>query len=76
MQNHRMRRRGVALILAAGLGLGSCATEGAGTTDLSASVIKPDAPVTPDVVDLAGLQARLTPSSGEKALLVNFWASW
>jgi len=30
----------------------------------------------PEVVDFQALMARLEPSSGEKALLVNFWATW
>ena len=33
-------------------------------------------PTVPEVVDLQALQERLEPSSGEKALLVNFWATW
>ena len=32
--------------------------------------------VVPEVVDFHGLEQRLEPSSGEKALLVNFWATW
>ena len=35
-----------------------------------------DRPQTPDQVSFEELSARLTPSSGERALLVNFWASW
>jgi hypothetical protein len=38
--------------------------------------VKPDGPITPDVVSMEALTARLEPSAGEKALLVNFWATW
>ena len=30
----------------------------------------------PEVVTLDALKARMTPSGGERALLVNFWATW
>ncbi len=33
-------------------------------------------PPVPEVVDLPALEARLRPAAGEKALLVNFWATW
>lgn len=45
-------------------------------TAAACAASEPQVPVVPEVVDFHGLEQRLEPSSGEKALLVNFWATW
>ncbi len=52
--------------------LAACSAESAG----SASLLRPDAPVTPEVLDFDELIERLEPSGQEKAVIANFWATW
>ena len=74
-QIHTRRLLGALILAGAGLVTG-CATEGGGDSSGSGGTAEPSAPVTPDVVDLAALTERLAPAGEEKALLVNFWATW
>jgi len=52
------------------LGFACSGDEGSAAGDVTTEA------TTPELVDFAGLQERLMPSGQEKALLVNFWATW
>ncbi len=51
---------------------GALASCGVSTSEPSGA----GAPETLETVDLAALTARLAPAAGDKAVVVNFWATW
>jgi hypothetical protein len=53
-------------------GLLACSAETAG----SGNLVRPETAVTPEVLDVEALIARLEPSGQEKAVIANFWATW
>lgn len=76
MTQNRFARRPFGAPLAAplvafGLLLGTACASDYTSEDISTAEI-----VVPEVVDLAGLSKHLEPTGSEKALIVNFWATW